>query len=510
MWCAVGVGVGWCRSSLSRLPMLRREGKQRGRRCRVLFSDLKALLLRPPPPPAPSAMNGAPSAHGASPTERTRDEVLPDAAAAAAAEWAGEAEQSATESPDGGSSSEDCTKEKLDERASLESCTESGARTPLCRICFQGADQGLEKRGGAIPKPGSDAAAQDALNGPSVEGGQDGRNVPTVKFYNEDKILDLMEYKNPKLQLRLWAVFQFILKVFNGVESRLLSSSTPSFSNNVFMELCGLCAGALSCWNVFGPGELLSPCRCSGSVRCTHEPCLIKWISERGSWSCELCYYKYQVIAISTKNPLQWQAISLTVIEKVQIAAAVLGSLFLIASISWLVWSSLSPSAKWQRQDLLFQICYAMYGFMDLVCIALIVHEGPSVFRIFHRWQAVNQQWKVLNYDKLKDSEDPQKGSSTLRSLTLPLGNRAVVAPPTSPSPSSSALTSAATVTITPGTTVPAVTAAPEDSSEAERHCAYSLLQLLSLNLRNQEPRNATTTQPRNDNRELVMRVTTV
>ncbi|XP_042624165.1 E3 ubiquitin-protein ligase MARCHF9-like [Cyprinus carpio] len=116
-------------------------------------------------------------------------------------------------------------------------------------------------------------------------------------------------------------------------------------------------------------GELLSPCRCNGSVRCTHQPCLIRWISERGSWSCELCYFKYQVLAISTKNPLQWQAISLTVIEKVQIAAIILGSLFLIASISWLVWSSLSPSAKWQRQDLLFQICYGMYGFMDIVCI---------------------------------------------------------------------------------------------------------------------------------------------
>lgn len=66
---------------------------------------------------------------------------------------------------------------------------------------------------------------------------------------------------------------------------------------------------------------------------------------------------------------LQWQAISLTVIEKVQIAAAILGSLFLIASISWLIWSTFSPSAKWQRQDLLFQICYGMYGFMDIVCI---------------------------------------------------------------------------------------------------------------------------------------------
>ena len=75
----------------------------------------------------------------------------------------------------------------------------------------------------------------------------------------------------------------------------------------VAVLVTGLCAGV-------GPdadparclqGELLSPCRCCGSVRCTHHPCLIKWISERGSWACELCYYKYQVIAISTKNPLQ-------------------------------------------------------------------------------------------------------------------------------------------------------------------------------------------------------------
>ncbi|KAI3370193.1 hypothetical protein L3Q82_024984 [Scortum barcoo] len=159
-------------------------------------------------------------------------------------------------------------------------------------------------------------------------------------------------------------------------------------------------------------GELLSPCRCDGSVRCTHQSCLIRWISERGSWSCELCYFKYQVLAISTTNPLQWQAISLTVIEKVQIAAIILGSLFLIASISWLVWSSLSPSAKWQRQDLLFQICYGMYGFMDIVCIGLIIHEGSSVYRIFKRWQAVNQQWKVLNYEKAKDLGDPISSSS--------------------------------------------------------------------------------------------------
>lgn len=68
-------------------------------------------------------------------------------------------------------------------------------------------------------------------------------------------------------------------------------------------------------------GELLSPCRCDGSVKCTHQPCLIKWISERGCWSCELCYYKYHVIAISTKNPLQ-----VKVLETFQ-------SLFILVSI---------------------------------------------------------------------------------------------------------------------------------------------------------------------------------
>ncbi|KAK3521128.1 hypothetical protein QTP86_013012 [Hemibagrus guttatus] len=36
-------------------------------------------------------------------------------------------------------------------------------------------EKGLAIRGGAIPKPGSDATAQDAFDGPSVKGGQDER-----------------------------------------------------------------------------------------------------------------------------------------------------------------------------------------------------------------------------------------------------------------------------------------------------------------------------------------------
>lgn len=251
-----------------------------------------------------------------------------------------------------------------------------------------------------------------------------------------------------------------------------LAGSTESGSRS---PQCRICFQGLE------QGELLSPCRCAGSVRCTHQPCLIRWISERGSWSCELCYFKYQVLAISTKNPLQWQTISLTVIEKVQIAAIILGSLFLIASISWLVWSSLSPSAKWQRQDLLFQICYGMYGFMDIVCIGLIIHEGSSVYRIFKRWQAVNQQWKVLNYEKAKDLGDPLSSSSKAGGVR---GSRSL--PHTS------------------GLSGRAGRAGQRIRTILNHHCGYTLLHILSQ-LRPSDHRLGTAT-----NREVVMRVTTV
>ncbi|XP_068185723.1 membrane associated ring-CH-type finger 4b [Antennarius striatus] len=395
--------------------MLRVQGMLKSRCC-VLLGDLRVLLLGPPAPPTPlpplNPMSGQTTDNNEtgvpdnnftltrSHHQRPADRAAPPETGAGppAGErpgcWVDAAELSAA-LRGCSSSSDDCSKGKLEERYSLTSYTESGFRTPVCRICFQGPEH----------------------------------------------------------------------------------------------------------------GELLSPCRCSGSVRCTHQPCLIKWISERGSWACELCYYKYQVIAISTKNPLQWQAISLTVIEKVQIAAAILGSLFLMASISWLVWSSFSPSARWQRQDLLFQICYGMYGFMDVVCIALIVHEGPSVFRIFHRWQAVNQQWKVLNYDKSMDSSDLKNaavdrtlphsspGYQTGVGVSTSTSSLVVVASTAAGSTSTTIVTGGLGTHVDPhsGSTVP------------DQHCPYNILHLLS-HLRQPEVRS----QPSNSTRELVMRVTTV
>ncbi|XP_066109711.1 E3 ubiquitin-protein ligase MARCHF11 [Saccopteryx bilineata] len=207
-------------------------------------------------------------------------------------------------------------------------------------------------------------------------------------------------------------------------ETRSVCSSRSSSSGDQrtghqhqhYQPICKICFQGAE------QGELLNPCRCDGSVRYTHQLCLLKWISERGSWTCELCCYRYHVIAIKMKQPCQWQSISITLVEKVQMIAVTLGSLFLIASVTWLLWSAFSPYAVWQRKDILFRICYGMYGFMDLVCIGLIFHEGAAVYRVFKRWRAVNLHWDVLNYDKATDIEESSRGeSSSSRTLWLPL-----------------------------------------------------------------------------------------
>ncbi|GAA6224455.1 E3 ubiquitin-protein ligase MARCH11 [Lates japonicus] len=201
------------------------------------------------------------------------------------------------------------------------------------------------------------------------------------------------------------------------------SCKTQAMHSNCSSETCIPTPSCRICFQGAEQGELLNPCRCDGSVRYTHQHCLLKWISERGCWTCELCCYRFHVIAINMKRPWQWQSITITLVEKVQIIAVFLGSLFLVASISWLLWSALSPQAVWQRRDVLFQICYGMYGFMDLVCVGLIVHEGAAVYNVFMRWRAVNLHWDVQSYDKAKDMEETSTGHSSLapRTLWLPL-----------------------------------------------------------------------------------------
>lgn len=109
----------------------------------------------------------------------------------------------------------------------------------------------------------------------------------------------------------------------------------------------------------------------------------------------------------------------------------------------------------------------------------LIIHEGSSVYRIFKRWQAVNQQWKVLNYEKSKDLGDPVSSSSKT-------GARGSRSNPHGLASGGGGRQSRRLRTI------------------LNHHCGYTILHILSQ-LRPNDPRISAAA-----NREVVMRVTTV
>ncbi|XP_013888641.1 E3 ubiquitin-protein ligase MARCH9 [Austrofundulus limnaeus] len=116
-----------------------------------------------------------------------------------------------------------------------------------------------------------------------------------------------------------------------------------------------------------------------------------------------------------------------------------------------------------------------MYGFMDIVCVGLIMHEGSSVYRIFKRWQAVNQQWKVLNYDKAKDLGNPVGCSS--KAAAQAEGN------------------------FSDGVTDSGRTTSRYVRTILNHHCGYAILHILS---------QLRASNLSGSNQEMVMRVTTV
>ncbi len=102
------------------------------------------------------------------------------------------------------------------------------------------------------------------------------------------------------------------------------------------------------------------------------------------------------------------------------------------------------------------------------------------MYRIFKRWQAVNQQWKVLNYEKSKDLGDPLSSSSKAGSR----GSRSHPHGLASGSRGGQRVRRLRTI--------------------LNHHCGYTILHILSQ-LRPSDTRLGTAT-----NREVVMRVTTV
>lgn len=140
----------WCCGLLSPRQMLRHQGLLKCR-CRMLFNDLKVLLLRRPPQTPSLPMNstdlgagGGLAANNNTLTALGRAWRVPGGGATPEEDWCYPATapglQHQPTSVVSSTSSDEFCKGKNEDRYSLGSL-DSGMRTPLCRICFQGPEQ---------------------------------------------------------------------------------------------------------------------------------------------------------------------------------------------------------------------------------------------------------------------------------------------------------------------------------------------------------------------------------
>ncbi|XP_060102551.1 E3 ubiquitin-protein ligase MARCHF1 isoform X1 [Heteronotia binoei] len=80
---------------------------------------------------------------------------------------------------------------------------------------------------------------------------------------------------------------------------------------------------------------LITPCRCTGTLRFVHQACLHQWIKSSDTRCCELC--KYDFIMETKLKPLQkWEKLQMTTSERRKIVCSVS---FHIIAITCVVWS---------------------------------------------------------------------------------------------------------------------------------------------------------------------------
>ncbi|XP_048365769.1 E3 ubiquitin-protein ligase MARCHF1 isoform X3 [Sphaerodactylus townsendi] len=80
---------------------------------------------------------------------------------------------------------------------------------------------------------------------------------------------------------------------------------------------------------------LITPCRCTGTLRFVHQACLHQWIKSSDTRCCELC--KYDFIMETKLKPLRkWEKLQMTTSERRKIVCSVT---FHIIAITCVVWS---------------------------------------------------------------------------------------------------------------------------------------------------------------------------
>ena len=98
------------------------------------------------------------------------------------------------------------------------------------------------------------------------------------------------------------------------------------------------------CYDLDNTGNMINPCKCTGTIKWVHEKCLEKWINVSKKETCNTCKYKYKINKLSNFPSLEFLN---TEKYKKTISLIILSGLLLVCchiSYNYLGWNRIYKS----------------------------------------------------------------------------------------------------------------------------------------------------------------------
>jgi len=197
-----------------------------------------------------------------------------------------------------------------------------------------------------------------------------------------------------------------VTELYSGMTRSCMSHSSSTNS----MPICRICQLP----SIEPHNTLISPCRCLGSIRYVHNPCLAKWLEVCSKKTgdppvCELCQYQYirhkkfvisnwRVPSISSKDKVLHFVFLMSILIMIICSVATILSFKQADTLP-----KVGPDTELSSSELLTLSCGVLFFFAFFVAMYVEVKAEYTIYQLICKFFQMNHEWTILEYDRARD-----------------------------------------------------------------------------------------------------------
>lgn len=193
------------------------------------------------------------------------------------------------------------------------------------------------------------------------------------------------------------------------------AGTQPTMSNSsstTSMPICRICQLP----SLEPSNHLISPCRCLGSIRYVHNPCLLKWLEvsarkHSGPPCCELCQFQYLrhkkfVVShflfpsCSTRDKILHAVFTVAIAVMVACAAV---TILCFKQDRVTKPKVVGQTTQWSPSELMTLSCGVLFFLAFFVAMYVEVKAKYTIYQLICKFCYMNHEWSIEEYDRRKD-----------------------------------------------------------------------------------------------------------